>query len=213
MYIISKYKDYYDYISNIYGCDKSITYKRLSIDGDSLVEQEIADKKVRELPGLYRNNKFDYFDYTIAWLCICGYYYLICKHKDQPDFDVISKQNYPLVYDYLFRENTYYQNRIENYVGVFDRSLVDIHKQIQQPVFTLKRRCGELVVDSEIPKLKDIAWIKQNISPQQMWQNIYYFISNEIRTNPDKNPPVQLSNNDKIVKAGFDLKTSFRKRK
>jgi hypothetical protein len=39
---------------------------------------------------------------------------------------------------------------------------------------------------------------------------IYNFIQNVLRKNPDTIPPVEVKNENKILSAGFDLKTSFR---
>ena len=46
-----------------------------------------------------------------------------------------------------------------------------------------------------------------------MYQEISYFIGNTMNESPDIKPPVEISNKDKISKAGFDLKNSFRKMK
>ena len=48
------------------------------------------------------------------------------------------------------------------------------------------------------------------IPAEQMWQDIRATITDVLRPNPDRAPPVEISNEDKIHKAGFDGKTSFR---
>jgi hypothetical protein len=50
------------------------------------------------------------------------------------------------------------------------------------------------------------------ISPQQMYQDLAMFMGNRMKDTPDVQPPVELNNRQKIVKAGFDLIQSFRHR-
>jgi len=46
-----------------------------------------------------------------------------------------------------------------------------------------------------------------------MWQSIYSALTNVLRTDPDKQPPATLNNQEKIWASGFDEKVSFRHRK
>jgi hypothetical protein len=46
----------------------------------------------------------------------------------------------------------------------------------------------------------------------EMYQNLAYFMGNLMNVSPDKAPPVEVSNNQKILKSGFDLVKSFRHR-
>jgi hypothetical protein len=50
------------------------------------------------------------------------------------------------------------------------------------------------------------------IPATQMYQELSYFMGNTIKEHPDTEPPVEVSNNCKIINAGFDLKQSFRHR-
>lgn len=51
------------------------------------------------------------------------------------------------------------------------------------------------------------------MSAEQAYQEIESYIVNVLRTNPDKEPPVQIDDKDKIDQHGFDKKISFRHRK
>jgi len=49
-------------------------------------------------------------------------------------------------------------------------------------------------------------------SPEILFQDVYSYISNVLRENPDVKPPVEVANENKITAAGFDIKKSFRHR-
>lgn len=51
------------------------------------------------------------------------------------------------------------------------------------------------------------------MTAEQCYQEIESYLVNVLRDNPDKIPPVQVSDKDKIGQHGFDLKQSFRHRK
>lgn len=51
------------------------------------------------------------------------------------------------------------------------------------------------------------------MSAEEVYQEIESYIINVLRDNPDKLPPVEVSNVDKIKQHGFDTKISFRRRK
>ena len=80
----------------------------------------------------------------------------------------------------------------------------------QVPVIKVRYETGDgCVVSHDTPILRDHG-IASVVDAGAMWQNIYSTMTNVLRPNPDRDPPVEISNRDKISKAGFDLKTSFR---
>ena len=96
---------------------------------------------------------------------------------------------------------------------------MNIHKELKQPVFTFNCFHSKLAgisvikynsnITIEVPNLSQIQGISGIISTFEIYQGISNFFV-ELKGNEDLNPPVELANNDKIVKAGFDTKTSFR---
>lgn len=152
--------------------------------------------------------------WRFMWICVCGKYYLLVQYKYEP-FQVFTKEEFPTLYKNLITDTNSVTRRFLDYkysdfVDRFDSNLVEIHKQLKQPVFLVDQYRN--IID-RVPRLGDYDYFTKNFIPEQMWQNIYSFISNVIRENPDTKPPVEISNNDKIHKAGFDIKTSFRKSK
>jgi kynurenine formamidase len=47
---------------------------------------------------------------------------------------------------------------------------------------------------------------------QQLYQDLSYFLGNQMHENPDTKPPVNISDKDRIAQHGFDQQ-SFRHRK
>ena len=64
------------------------------------------------------------------------------------------------------------------------------------------------------PSLRTIE-MEKVYSSEQLYQDIEYYITNVINESPDMMPKgnPEMTNNEKILSKGFDLKTSFRKRK
>lgn len=122
-------------------------------------------------------------------------------------------------------KDTFLHNRngfTSDKIGVLrdsNNTIMNIHKELEQPVFTFNCFHGGLTgistinfnsnVTIEIPNLSQIQGISGVISTFEIYQGISNFFV-ELKGNEDLNPPVELANNDKIVKAGFDIKTSFR---
>lgn len=100
-------------------------------------------------------------------------------------------------------------SRYEAGLEKLKRGLPEIQRELNAPVFEIYRGFNGVHVSQYPPRLADFD-IPSRVSAQDMWQNIYSTMTNVLRKNPDKEPPVKISNQDKIVKAGFDLKTSFR---
>jgi hypothetical protein len=98
---------------------------------------------------------------------------------------------------------------------VFEERAYELIKLVGKPVFTYyyTHRWGwgdnyQIEVEDKIPILKQMG--VQNIIPaNEVWQEIYHVLSNVLRTNPDKEPPLQVNNEERIQAAGFD-ENSFR---
>jgi len=105
----------------------------------------------------------------------------------------------------------------DDIIGVEHPVFLEISRKIKRPVFTISKLESSrkyegywyAYIDDECPVLSDLGMPKL-IPAQQLYQEISYFMGNMIYDTPDTKPPVEICNKDKIVKAGFDLKKSFR---
>jgi hypothetical protein len=110
-----------------------------------------------------------------------------------------------------------------HYAGHPEDSLLTLSKRVGQPVFVVNeinydtrindgKGYTEVEVSSVIPILNSLNFSCIS-DPVNLFYCIQEFITNVLRVNPDKLPPVEVDNKDKIVQHGFDLDISFRHRK
>jgi hypothetical protein len=64
-------------------------------------------------------------------------------------------------------------------------------------------------LDRRVPHLGALG-VAAFVPAEQMWQEVYATCSNVLRADPDRAPPTEIANDDRVEAAGFDLKTSFR---
>jgi hypothetical protein len=230
MKINSKFKDYYDHIEHITGGDPAVLYVRnrlkpLIDHGDVQLPQHIISnlKIARTLPNSYQST---YHNAVFKWLIIAGKYYLIYQFRPNmgvyTDWKLVAPGSEMMAA--LFGNSRNSQQHVTGfYFGTGDDYAIALSRELQQPVFTCtsgweytnkshKNHKWVTTVDCDIPILQDLGFASV-IPAEQMYQDIAYFMSNTIRTNADTSPPVEVSEKDKIVGHGFDLKQSFRHRK
>lgn len=217
MKIIAKVKDYYDYVGKIYGEDEAdpIIYKRLDLIDDEYKKVELDSPFTRGtqvfgLPDIRNDSSFQQ-------LIICGYVFTVYKESYiDTDYKLLTKEQLEKIIDERASRYFYRPHRISNYYqGEYVKQAADICKVAGQPVIVFAGTDYEVekvYIDRRIPNLGELG-IPAFFKPEELFQMIEQFISNEIRTNPDSQPPVGQDNNNKIVSHGFDLKTSFRHRK
>lgn len=100
---------------------------------------------------------------------------------------------------------------VKRFTGAESADLLKVHRALNAPIFSFHIGIhGYLHVDNEIPILSEIpGFVKKAGDPGVFYQRIYnFFIEN--RANTDLEPPVEVDNKSKILKAGFDMRTSFR---
>ncbi len=222
MLLLSNFKDYYDYMIGITGVDEKIVYNRSNITDKFLDNQNFYN-----FPRCSSTNH--YHEYLI--LSICGKRYtLICDKKDNRDIKYINYnflkcsdlrlvtmkdlEDSCIYYDVTtfwdrHRSKRSIKNTYNELHGKIDSDLIEISKKIKIPVFLISSvGCNHTNIHSRTPILSQIGGIPGMIPPDKLFNDICYFISNII--NNDKKM-IEISNKDKILKAGFDLKTSFRK--
>lgn len=220
MQIKGNLKDYYDHISHIYGSDSSIQYIRkrlLPLRRTSCFSYPdilpIDQKNIKQLPLT------DNQDYCFKWLSVCGKYYLLVGLSGlaPPEWKILSPKLHPDTWAYLNAPRSFYREprSTADYLGVFSDSLVELSRKVNAPVFTFtKYRYKEesvVYVDSEIPNLGNLGMSKI-VTPEQMYQELSYFMGNIIKESPDVSPPTKMTDKEKITQHGFDNRISFRHR-
>lgn len=123
------------------------------------------------------------------------------------------------------RDNKVLSVKLESFTVACELDkLIELCKKVNQPVFVIKEinydrsSVGSIggftliEVEDKIPKLKDIGFTSL-VDPVKLFYDISFFMTNVLRDNPDVQPPVEVSDKDKIPQHGFDLKQSFRHRK
>jgi len=192
MKIISKYKDYYDYLQGIYGIDNKI----------------ILDRREGEVFNIdylkpYRKNT-----YTIIKLAICNE--LICVAIDYNGRTYCGKSlANKLVYKYSHRDNKLVgslPNEFNDHITIHtDLEYTDLNTKCNCPIIGLNLALygGDIV---KFPRLSDFN-IASMYSAEQIFKDLYTWIEeHKIIDKPDNRTDIE-----KIISAGFDKKTSFRK--
>lgn len=223
MKIRSKFKDYYDYIGQRYGEDPEVVYNRGKIPGGG----EIKDEKLLKEFGQGRHyrryqrkdelNSVEYdLEYLVAGEMVFPMVRAVRYITDSGPFIDYQPLDRKMLYwmnnsMYPSEEKLWDQYQAEISSPPFKKVVRELMLKAGVPVFKIGRtEVGHrLEISENTPILKNF-WIPSLVKPEVMWQNIYATITNVLRKNPDKEVPVQLKDKDRIVKAGFDLKSSFR---
>jgi len=213
MYILDKYKDYYDYVSGIYGVDKSITFDRRG--SNPINELEYIGTLHR-----YNPNVFSYKEDAIFLALEVGYVQYLFKYSDFKYKKVIDK--YGLI---SYRLDTYKCELVRTYKDnkhYFEKeiSIVPYHPEYhfdwkhgrKNGNFTLYEyehfSNGNYETKDVIPNpiLKDTA-ITTYILADEVWKELLTYISSK---GNDKVVDIVNSDIQKIENHGFDKKSSFR---
>ena len=199
MKIISNFKDYYDYIINKYGVDDKIVFYR---NNKKIL---IPSKKTQnnfffnESYLINDEGKRAYFENDVTseilikrlFLYFCGEYYLIelvkkiDKKKNSTNSTNISKE---------FKKFGFEDYFIENNIAT---SLIYMDENLN---FGYKVELNPKLINLNFQSL---------FEPEQVYQNIEQYLG-KIKV---KDSHFYIDNENKIKQAGFDVKTSFRKRK
>lgn len=240
MIIKSPLKDYYDYVEHINGGDPNVLYLRNRLKprvdhGDCRIPQHITVPcDFPKLPYMFTEGDSTY---SFVWCVIAGKCYLLVDEMIRngvakprtlvtPDSKLMNTLCTKSSSGYFFRGPPVTS---DSFFGKSDQRVVELCRLVKQPVFVMDyrmhwvddatdrrhkkgTRVPTAVIECELPILKDLGFASF-IPATTMYQDIAYFMSNTIRTNPDNQPPVEVGNTDKITGHGFDIKQSFRHRK
>lgn len=236
MIIKSPFTDYYDHIAYLYGePDKKITYDRTPLAAyDPLAG--IAPGITVEHPayeGLGYGARV--FAHQTKYIVIAGKLFLVAMKERSSSTGIngkwllVNEKNFP---EYFYGTPEFQQRkerlgwRADGFKkGDFDvqaafvkppyQRQLNLAIGIQEPVFCISSwnsYSKTVTIEAEIPRLADYGFASL-IDPQAMFQEIEYFLSTTVNGSPDTMPIHPMSNSEKIVSHGFDLKKSFRHRK
>lgn len=219
MIIKSKFKDYYDHVAHLYGGgDPNILYIRGKIKTENLLVQT-SDAIKR---GNYNHYHGVWKNYETQWISVVGKYYMLIRRNEydiRGEWKLINEKDFPDQYaEYIKpRPTTSWNKDVDQNRGGMDKVLAEISRKIQEPVFSFElystynsRHVAH--ISENIPILGDLGFASV-IPPEQMYQDIEFFMTNVLRESPDTKIPVIISDKDRIIQHGFDLKQSFRHRK
>ena len=212
MKIISKYRDYYDFVSKRYGEDPACIYLRRDFvmrDREIDVEYPRADlfqdTRARDSWGILPHLPSLVFVVAAKW-CV-------------PFFErgnAVTRVVFP-EHDALFATKRVGRRDVPQRPGIPEGAVLEkIVRAVGVPVFKVlgwhfaySDGKSYLRIDKRVPVL-DHYGLSAIVPPEQMWQEVYSTLQNVLRVSPDRAPPVEVGNEYKIHAAGFDLKTSFR---
>lgn len=230
MKIIDNKKDYYDYLSGIYGIDELIVFDRRSsrmLNGEGVLQPGLeecfamtllAGDKPLEAKNLWklesvRNRcetaKAKRFRINKTLLEGRVFHYVLEVGWNRYFFEVErwidSKNNQKICFEYrLIKSEQGVKNRIS------DSPILIAPCKLSFSIWTGKVEWDKIKVDVSRQIVNPIlseTYIPKVIPPEEIWKAIYEFFSAQ------KERPIVDSRSDiqKLESAGFDKKTSFRK--
>lgn len=208
MKIVSKFKDYYDWISHKVGQDPTCTYMRGNISTEMIPVK--AHRKAWDFGANVRTYSKDKceLEYLVAGEFVFPLA-IVEPFGFGPKTELLNEE---LIDRYFYYHvNPYWRKTApQTKEGMLNPQFIpELTKLVGHPTYRIRCKDDYYWVDEKTPILAEYG-IPALVDARQMWQSIYTVMTNVIRPNPDKAVPVELSNENKIQKAGFDLKTSFR---
>lgn len=219
MKIKSRFKDYYDYVAHAYGGgDQRVTYVRDRIPEESTMvtfqRDEIKHNLLLPEPGVRLGKG------TVTWLVVNGKVYTLFTERNEDHSNkpvkLLTPENFGGREGELFQ---YYSLKWDKYQEFESPWAEAISRKIKQPVFVINdwRRgysdgTTTFMIDDYVPILQNLHFV-QFFGPEQLYQEIAYYISNKMVDSPDLVVANNMTDKEKIVQHGFDYKQSFRHRK
>lgn len=202
MKIISDFRDYYDGIV-AYGFDDSVIYHRKH----QICELNGRVTKISDVPlGKYEFRFAEYHRRFVVSFCSKSYVgYAIAEpsrisyNPEEIEQLVESERRFPLGARWFFYT---YKDQFDE-TGFNGQSFAALHREYRSPI--LAKVGGTLHIN---PILKDLEFFRV-VDPYTAFQEIETFISALIGM--EVPPTVEISDQSKILKHGYDPKYSFRK--
>ncbi len=197
MKIISKYKDYYDYLQGVYGVDEKLILDRRDFANPTI----ISDINIIRL--YIAGNIIEGYQYYDKF-----YYGKDIEQFARPESELNNRQ---------LKENCYFVKRSKFHHDdyVIRKSIVKDIKNVNEIT-----KCPILMehywgANAEVPNIGnfikypklELLNVKSVLKPHDIWIMLSSWLSSQIK---DAVPNPEQTNKEKILAAGFDLKTSFR---
>jgi hypothetical protein len=238
----SSLKDYYDGVVQTSGIDKTIVYDRqpkisnwkdkdfpeflkrklFQIYWSSKKEKDnispIVDLEHYNSPSLKPNIKYKSYQYIVVGFCgklYIGFKFFYINDDNELDFDII--------YDFNEIKTIIAHSKRDNFKERYDKianlDLIDKFREYNTPIFVYESSYSlrfdkfnshyyeKFIIN---PLLKYYQFYKV-FGSYQAFQEISMFLGGVLGSNGKE--IVEVDNRTKIIKHGFDLKTSFRKDK
>lgn len=208
MKIIDNKKDYYDYLSGVYGIDNLITYDRRGSEvlsnrtWDVIFNQhKHYNDTPRSIGRRYNNAKKKFEKELLGQIFYCilevgykHYWFKVERYLDDNDSDVLH-------YIPTLIKNVDVKDKITTAPMAYIPAAMCGHPYFGNQTLRPTRNKGSII---ENPILKDTLFTQ--IPPNEIWNNLYNYFSSL------KDKPIIDSRTDieKIESHGFDKKTSFR---
>lgn len=224
MKIISNFKDYYDWVAQRYGGGDplNVWLRRDTTNPDmfglgvTFPDLEVPDTGLSSYS--WREKDADQ-GWELDFCVLNGVAYPTVRkwtgrllEKEFEPYKVL-RPNSPFVDFYLKARDPsrYYQlsakQQIQDWLNpTVSPHLIKISQLVHQPAFVIT---GPNSVSGQLPRLGELGFAAL-FSAEQTYQNLSYFVGNYLRDSADLNPPAAVSDRDRIVQHGFDLKRSFR---
>lgn len=234
MKIISKFTDYYDYLVNIYGVDDNLVLNRLNKEIDNIKKEEYCNALNHEyhpLRWLMRCCNLEYFSRAVfnkqnqvfrypSLLLFCGKVYLIEKTPSKDTLTLLIddepiNEKVPFYGNKVFIDKETKEVSAELHKYLSSQPLTKEHidkilSKIDRPMAFIEEVTQDtIILNPEFPNLSKIENWSSCFSPDETFKTITTYLQ-EMRRDVDKEPPVKLDNKEKIIKAGFDTRISFR---
>lgn len=222
MRLQSRFKDYYDFISHRFGGDPSCVYVREPPRGSGtgyfLVDAcDTEDGFKDEIAYAHR------LKYDMRYIIIGTRVYPFVHDRVRGDMHLLVKEGGTgidrfLAHNYKTKGPSYPEPipvaKLENLIRavgapVFEVVSIDVSWTNKTSPASHRSRKTSLKISGHVPVLADLGF-PSFLPAKDAWQEIYTTLTSVLRRDPDKEVPVKLSNNDRVMKAGFDLKSSFR---
>lgn len=233
MKIISKYKDYYDFVAKIYGEDPKIIFNRKPYEFETTISYSPLEsdfcsglKQVMfnstSVIASYHNRVVLSKDrtpteYYIDGIIVCGKLYImshkLVNEKEPCQYEQIELLTIQEYSDKYFKKSDLYINRIRSLCNADDK-YIELNKRFNSPVVYLdinthksSRNKLTCIVSTNLSLLE--RKFETKIDPYQMFQDIQMFVNNHLT------PEIiieQVDDKYKILQHGFN-KQSFRHRK
>jgi hypothetical protein len=221
MKIISKFKDYYDWVAQRYGGgDPLNTWSRLDFLVRHYHGESVFDTPETTYHGVVNHSwgtPTDNYGWNLTFCVLNGRPYPLVNYWETDRLGITHVQPKRLLregdafldfYRQTRGHHTKKEEQIQSWLNPKESHLLlKVSRELQQPAFIIR---GRELIEGKLPRLGELGFAAL-FSAEQMYQNLSYFVGNYLRESADLKPPVTISDRDRILQHGFDLKKSFRR--